>query len=253
MHRLINLEGAVDIDASMGQSENRDIPVESRQDTIAPISLLSAAMAGVEPDVTALALSQIGYLAGSSVAALFIKGMPFEDYDLYFSSARHFAAAFNTLQSLSDADRDTHPLAGYKCIDTIGDDIESSLSGLHTVNFSSKNKKSIQLIKTYWHENPEDLLSLFDFTISQFCLTDTTFWVNPVGLIDGYNKRISLTDAMHLPVNTMNRVLKYAKKGFSAPAATLLGISNNLAGIGSASSVSILGSSDPDYAIKVKI
>jgi hypothetical protein len=202
--------------------------------------MLESALSGIKRDDTIIALGNCGgdtfcedssriIVAGSSVATLFIGEMASNDYDVYFEGPGAFSAVFNRLVSLSDQPGDSQPLAGYRLMDQIGTGQASieALSRLNTVNFSAKDKKPIQLVKSYWYNGPHSVLGHFDFTIVQFAYSNGEYWINPLGVLDGVAKRLVINNTSS-PANTLNRIIKYTGKGFHATNATLLGLSDDI-------------------------
>ena len=84
------------------------------------------------------------------------------------------------------------------------------------INFLPPNgKPPIQLIKLIWFDGPEHVIDSFDLTIVQFVTDGKRLYYNPQAFVDVEAGRLRLHRSQS-PITTLNRLLKYEKKGYSA-------------------------------------
>lgn len=144
------------------------------------------------------------FIAGGAVLSLF-SGKPINDIDLYFSGPEAFEA---TLKLFMDT----------------GKYVEDKQA--HLIHLKPLGKGlPVQLMNLAWFNDARHVIDIFDYTVCQFALHGETIWMNPVSLMDLMKKQIR----MHrfLPqAKPLQRLQKYARKGFWAPPETVEAIEN---------------------------
>jgi hypothetical protein len=147
------------------------------------------------------------WVAGGAIRRTLIR-MPLDsDFDFFFRSADHLAeweaALPSSLSLLKETEHHKHWRG------TIG---ESSLPVY------------IQAIRFRYYGSAEEVISSFDYTITQFALDGETLVTTPEALWDLGRRKLAIHKVTY-PVATMRRMLKYTNQGFTACAgcmATLL-------------------------------
>lgn len=87
------------------------------------------------------------------------------------------------------------------------------------INFNADlkydNRPPIQLIKLIYFDSPEHVIDTFDFSIVQFATDGQRLYFNPQSFDDLRDKKLNLHKTQS-SIITLNRVLKYEEKGYSA-------------------------------------
>lgn len=134
------------------------------------------------------------YVAGGALRDWFDGGKTANDIDLFFSGQADFDNAINTLKGL-----------GGKVIFETPNAIKVSYKG-----------KSYDLVRARWYNQAEDIVNSFDFTVCAIALTK-----EPLSLtchddffIDLTTRRLKI-NSIPFPIDTLRRLQKYIKKGFT--------------------------------------
>lgn len=171
-------------------------------------------------------LPQGAYIAGGFMRAVLAGEKEINgDIDFFFNSAKAFSEMVQILKSFNKDD-DT-VLGGYIC-ETDLDDFRKNSSSYRFLNFKSPGKPDIQLIKLIWFDGPEHVIDSFDLTVVQLITDGTRLYYNPQALRDIEEKRLRLHRSQAAIV-TLNRLLKYEKKGYYAKPREFADVANEAA------------------------
>lgn len=133
----------------------------------------------------------LAFVAGGAVRDWFSATRNSSDVDLWFAN-----------KADADATRDTlAKIHGEPWFENDG-----------VVNFRIRKHK-IQLVKRVFFSQPRDVLSYFDFTISCAAVSATEIVLHDRFFSDLCRRRLAIANLPH-PRTTLNRVLKYERKGF---------------------------------------
>jgi hypothetical protein len=151
-------------------------------------------------------LSQNGpWLAGGAIRRTLI-GQPLEsDFDFFFRDEEQFTRFREAIKEQGAVKtKETNHHETYRL------DID-------------EEPRLIQLIKIQYFRNVDDLLDMFDFTITQFAYDGSELICGPYSLWDLARKRLAL-HKMTYGVSTLRRLLKYTNQGFTACSGVLKAI-----------------------------
>ncbi len=179
-------------------------------DFITPRNLFSK-----ELDSMATHLPEGAVLAGSFVASLINPAHRPSDIDIFFTSGEAFIDTYELLCNPPDAD-DAWALKGYKPNIPIQDILEKSKS-IRLVNFEHPDptRLPIQLIKMVWYESAAHVIDSFDFTVTQFAVDNHILTMNPASVYDLFKNNLVI-NRHQFPMESLYRLVKYSKKGYSA-------------------------------------
>lgn len=133
------------------------------------------------------------WLAGGALRTILSKD-EIKDYDLFFKDEAFFYATTVHLEVLG-------AIKTFEC----------PKKELFTYKYGNLK---IQLIKKRYYESPEVLLNSFDFTVCQFCWNGRVLFVSSKNSIkDSKNRNLRINEIQY-PVASLNRLVKYAKRGY---------------------------------------
>lgn len=90
--------------------------------------------------------------------------------------------------------------------------VQATFETENFVNFRFKNKK-IQIIKRYKPHSPEEIFEKFDFTVVCGAYDGKNFYCHDRFWQDVANRKL-VVNATTFPLKTMERVAKYARRGY---------------------------------------
>jgi hypothetical protein len=145
---------------------------------------------------------------------LYFNGLILEDAPLAFVAGGAVRDWFSSSKITSDVD------LWFKNVDDANKTVEKLRSEFGepmfesdgVVNFAIRKHK-IQIIRRVFFQTPEDVLNYFDFTISCAAVSTVEVIVHPQFFSDLCRRRLNIANLPH-PRTTLNRVLKYERKGF---------------------------------------
>lgn len=159
-------------------------------------------------------------IAGGSVLSA-ISNADINDIDLWICTKDEVKAsnAFKSMYNLISNNPNNDPfLSGYAPNISLDDMLQSEATcrGVRFVHFNSDSPglRPMQIIKMMWFEDEQHVIDCFDFTVTQFALTNKSFIFNPVSMFDVLNKRIVMHKSL-APSQMLRRVVKYAGKGYT--------------------------------------
>lgn len=160
------------------------------------------------------------YIAGSFAASLLSHTHKPTDIDVFFSSGETFLDAFDMLNNPPDEDT-AWALKGYKP-DVNKEDLLARSKEIRVVNFKHEDsdRLPIQLIKMVWYDSAEEVIDSFDFTVTQFCVDGEDLVFNPASMADLLNENL-IIHRHQFPMESLYRLVKYAKKGYCISPRTL--------------------------------
>lgn len=121
------------------------------------------------------------------------------DFDFFFRSKEHFDKWLETKPNTMRVTRETK-----HHVQLEGTFVDSNLPVVvQGINFQ------------YFPDGAPTVIDAFDYTITQFCLADTTLHTTDIALWDLGRRKLSINKVTY-PVATMRRMLKYTKQGFTA-------------------------------------
>lgn len=153
-------------------------------------------------------------IAGGAVRAYF-HAEQIEDFDLFFRRNNDF-----TFRENIDRVRHTLMDKGFKetfvCPEgklyTYKKDIEIDIT---KVTHYTKTPIKVQLITEKEFIGVQELLDSFDFTVTQFAYDDEgRVWWSPQAISDTVDQMLNINKITY-PVATLNRIIKYNKKGYN--------------------------------------
>lgn len=152
------------------------------------------------------------YIAGGFMRALLNSESKTEDIDLFFNGSESFSKMADILNGVNE-----QKMPGEYMPKENLTEVKSYSNQYRVVNFITPDPKMppIQLIKLVWHDSPEHVIDLFDFTITQFATDGERIYYSKQALEDLITKRIRL-HKVRSPIVVLNRLLKYERKGYSA-------------------------------------
>lgn len=169
------------------------------------------------------------YIAGGFVAQL-IRGSKDQkpsDIDIFFNSGDSFAQAYKLFTSPPEGDGGV--FHGYTTETRPQDLVGQSSRTVRLVKFTNEDpeKLPVQLIKMVWYDNAEAVIDSFDFTTCQFAIDGDQFVFNPIAMVDLYRGKL-IMHRYQYPAETLYRVIKYVKKGYSASPSSLFDIAKGI-------------------------
>lgn len=132
------------------------------------------------------------WLAGGAIRCLF-SGETIQDYDLFFKNEQVLKQTIEKLDILKAK-------LVFKC----------PKGELYTYRI---NDMKIQLITKRFYESAKELIDTFDFTICQFSFDTETVEIGDNSIHHLIKKELHV-NKLEYPVATMNRLVKYSKKGY---------------------------------------
>lgn len=165
-------------------------------------------------------LPQGAFLAGGFVAALVNPAHPPTDIDIFFNSGNVFLDVFDLFSNPPD-DEHAWALRGYKTT-TTREEIIANSKEMRVVNFKNDDPERlpIQLIKMVWYDSAESVIDSFDFTVTQFAVDQGDFVCSPAAIIDVLKSSL-IVHRHQFPMESLYRLVKYAKKGYHVSPKTL--------------------------------
>jgi hypothetical protein len=139
-------------------------------------------------------IENYGFLAGGAIRSILMKE-EICDWDIFFE---HLSGKDEALNYLVEN-------FNYKIV------FQCPIGELTTLKNEDGNK--IQLI-TKFFKTPQDTISQFDLSPSCFAVKKDTLYVLKQALKDYKKKKMSIIH-LSFPVATLNRIVKYSKKGYS--------------------------------------
>lgn len=136
-------------------------------------------------------LSDSVLCAGGAARSIMTKEQ-INDYDLFFTDLKSFNETFKKLESISEIK--------FKCPEN------------KFISLKYKNNK-IQLIKPKLYNDPNDLISSFDFTITQFATNGKMLFTYYKSLIHTRKKYLRIHKITY-PAASIKRITKYINYGF---------------------------------------
>lgn len=144
------------------------------------------------------------WLAGGSIRRV-LYGLPQSDFDWFFKSASQHAQFTDLLKQHSFVQmRETEALTEWHRR------TEEGLERMQVMHFS-------------YYDSAPDLISSFDYTLTQFAFDGSDVTVGDYTLWDVACKRINI-NLIQYPVSSARRLIKYANQGYSIPTETFSGL-----------------------------
>lgn len=146
------------------------------------------------------------YIAGGCLRDLFSIGHITSDIDVFFPNRKEVAKAIKALRK---------------------NKVKCGFHNKQLANFYYKKQK-IQIIKSFLYPTVQDIINDFDFTVCSVAYDGKAFYCHDGFFYDLAAKRLMINH-VRLPLNTLSRVVKYVKKGYTICNANLLILSKEIA------------------------
>jgi len=148
------------------------------------------------------------FIAGGSIRDICSVGYFTSDIDIYFPDRYNIAKAIKALRKHGG---------------------KVSFTNKQITNIYLKGQK-IQIIKHYMYDTADNVMKNFDFTICCGIYDGSNFYFHDDYFIDLSAKRLVInTINLPLPLNTLERVIRYVKKGYHICNGNLLKLSQAIA------------------------
>lgn len=142
------------------------------------------------------------WLAGGAIRRVLNKDKVHNDFDFFFRSETHFKEWEGKISNFSK-EKETEHYSQYR----------GYVEGI-------KESIVVQAIKFKYYSSEVEALDSFDYTISQFLLSNGKLYTTPEALWDLGRKRLCLHRVTY-PIATMRRMIKYTDQGFTACSGTM--------------------------------
>ena len=141
-----------------------------------------------------------GWIAGGCVRDYFARMETDSDIDVFFPSAEALADGIRGIEQANNAKRiyDREHVVGYLL-----------------------NRRHVQLIKQHFFPSAQDTIAQFDFTVCCATLTPSGDIFHHEHFFEDLAGRRLAINALPFPLSTLERIQKYAAKGFHACNGTL--------------------------------
>lgn len=147
----------------------------------------------------------ICWVAGGAVRDYFSLGHITSDIDIFFPNEHEFKNAQSALADL---------------------DYKPTFENERVVNYQINNLK-FQLVKIRWFESPINTIDQFDFTVCCGAVDENGVYLHETFLVDLARKRL-IINILPFPISTMQRVIKYVRKGYTICNGNLLTLSKGI-------------------------
>jgi hypothetical protein len=164
-------------------------------------------------------------LAGGYVASVLCPEKKASDIDIFFIGPDAFVQTFDLLNN-PPSDESGWVWRGYTTTTTIDELVKNRLRVVNFVN-EDPMRPPIQLIKMVWFDNAEHIIDSFDFTVTQFCVSDGMLIYGAASFADLHANRL-IIHRHQAPIDMLIRLVKYAKKGYNVTVNTLVEIARHV-------------------------
>ena len=169
------------------------------------------------------------FIAGGFIASLVrgVKEQKPSDIDIFFNSGDTFLQTYKLFTNPPGDDGGV--FHGYHTDIELDQLTRQNSRTTRLVKFTNEDpeKLPVQLIKMVWYDNAEAVIDSFDFTACQFAVDGDQFVFNPIAMVDLYRGRLVMHRYQY-PAETLYRVIKYTKKGYSTSPLSLMEIAKGI-------------------------